>query len=232
MISPSLPVYLALKQISSSLSSQSDLISPWPLSPNLITQSDPISAHHLLTPKSSSKSFYSTASTLTNPKRRCLPFYSRNTLRQQNTPTNSSATSTTHLPNLTACHICHRRPTAHAELSEFLSCELCEQRICNICIRVCEAEGCHSNAEFRKSVDESDRERRYPLSDRAGSRGKAVCKRCCKEVGPEGNVWCLVCFEDDGEEDPRGRDSGDDDGEEVNRDEAGRVEQWLDSFNG
>lgn len=78
-------------------------------------------------------------------------------------------------------------------------------------------------------------ELRYFRSNRrGGSRGKAVCRSCCKEVGPEGNVWCMVCFDDDGEEDRRGRDSGDDGGvgEEGNCDETGRVEEWLDSFNG
>ena len=82
-------------------------------------------------------------------------------------------------------------------------------------------------------MDESDREVRHAWSSCDSLRGKAVCRTCCKEVGPEGNVWCLICFEDDdGEEDRRGRDSDDDDGEDINCDETGKVEEWLDRVNG
>lgn len=97
---------------------------------------------------------------------------------------------------------------------------------------MCEAEGCRSSGESGKTADENDREARHHLRKTGGVRGKAVCSNCCKEVGPEGNVWCLVCFEDDGDEDRRGRDSGDDDGEVGNCDETGRVEEWLESFHG
>lgn len=97
---------------------------------------------------------------------------------------------------------------------------------------MCEADGCHSSGNCEEIFNKSDREARYAWSNGSGLRGRVVCRKCCKEVGPEGNVWCLVCFEDDGEEDRRGRDSGDDDGEDGNCDETGRVEEWLDSFNG
>ena len=30
-------------------------------------------------------------------------------------------------------------------------------------------------------------------------RGKNVCGKCCVEVGAEGRVWCLACYEDDGD---------------------------------
>lgn len=32
------------------------------------------------------------------------------------------------------------------------------------------------------------------------SRGRNICGKCCIEVGVEGRVWCLVCYDDDAEE--------------------------------
>lgn len=222
------PEYELTQLYSSLSSSQSELLSPWPLSPNLVIHSDPISSYQLPTPNSSSRSFHSTASNLPSLKRRRLPLSSKTHFRQQSTPTISSATSATQAPNLAACHVCHCRPSANAALFGNSSCELCEQRTCYVCIRICEAEGCRSSGESGKATDESDREFRHAMSNTGVMKGKAVCRKCCKEVGPEGNVWCLLCFEDDGEEDRRGRDSGDDEGDCV---ETGRVEEWLESFN-
>ena len=218
-------------QILSSLSSsQSDPISPWPLSPNLINHSDPISTYQILTPNSSSRVSHSTASKFPTPKRRRLPLPSRTSFRQQSTPANSSGNSNAPTPNLAACHVCHRRPSSHAQLPAYSSCELCEQRICYICIRVCEADGCRSCASSGEIRNDSDRETRNVSSNASGLRGKVVCRKCCNEVLTEGNVWCLVGFEEDDEEDQRGRGSGDEADEERNCDETGRVEEWLDSF--
>lgn len=53
------------------------------------------------------------------------------------------------------------------------------------------------------------------------TKGKSICGKCCVEVGAEGKVWCLVCFEDDAE-DGGGAGDSDDEG-----DGTGRVEEWL-----
>lgn len=53
------------------------------------------------------------------------------------------------------------------------------------------------------------------------TKGKSICGKCCVEVGAEGKVWCLVCFEDDAD-DGDGAGDSDDEG-----DGPGRVEEWL-----
>ena len=53
------------------------------------------------------------------------------------------------------------------------------------------------------------------------TKGKSICGKCCVEVGAEGKVWCLVCFDDDAED---GGGDGDSD-DQVDR--TRRVEEWL-----
>lgn len=55
----------------------------------------------------------------------------------------------------------------------------------------------------------------------SATKGKSICGKCCVEVGAEGKVWCLVCFEDDAD-DGGGVGDSDDEG-----DGTGRVEEWL-----
>ena len=111
-------------------------------------------------------------------------------------------------------------------------------------MRVCEGKSCRSNSVSGNSGVDNDTdyqqgmreqheqdhardEAGHAISGHSPTKGKSVCSKCCVEVGAEGKVWCLVCFDDDADENVRGgRDSGD---EEL-EDETGRVEEWLDSF--
>lgn len=119
-------------------------------------------------------------------------------------------------------------------------------------MRVCEGAGCRSSASTnitmttaRGAENEYDyhypqqrqqqswdsfpsKECGYGRQDTAGMefavKGKSICGKCCVEVGVEGKVWCLVCFEDDA--DDGGDRGGESDGEEGSG--TGRVEEWLD----
>lgn len=111
-------------------------------------------------------------------------------------------------------------------------------------MRVCEGESCRSNSVSGISGADNEIEHQQVVREQYGqnhardgtghaasgpspTRGKSVCSKCCVEVGAEGKVWCLACFDDDADENSRGgRDSGDEEPE----DETGRVEEWLDSF--
>ena len=123
-----------------------------------------------------------------------------------------------------------------------------------MCMRVCEGVGCRSSNSLNTTTTTVENEHdlyqcRYPKQNQnhggpeflptsqhvhtnhyvAGAtesvtKGKSICGKCCVEVGAEGKVWCLVCFEDDA--DDNGYGGGESDVEEG--DEAGRVEEWLD----
>lgn len=111
-------------------------------------------------------------------------------------------------------------------------------------MRVCESEGCRSNSVSENSGIDNENEYQQPTRDQhsqdhvsnhmrhvlniySPTRGRSVCSKCCVEVGVEGKVWCLACFDDDADDNGMSsRDSGD---EEL-EDETGRVEEWLDSF--
>ncbi|OCL07081.1 hypothetical protein AOQ84DRAFT_65207 [Glonium stellatum] len=97
------------------------------------------------------------------------------------TPSNNNATqpSTTHstqthnfsggtkhpTPDLRPCHVCHKSPTRQRDLEGYKDCQQCEERACQICTRSC-----------------------------LGGCGRQLCSSCCKEVGEEGDAWCLDCL--------------------------------------
>jgi hypothetical protein len=55
-------------------------------------------------------------------------------------------------------------------------------------------------------------------------KGKRVCGKCCVEVGYDGMVWCLACYEDDGDvEDYSGAKTK----QELQVESAQRVAGWL-----
>ncbi|MCJ1347983.1 hypothetical protein MMC31_006213 [Peltigera leucophlebia] len=135
--------------LQSSLSSQSDPSSPWLLSPSLLPPCSPTLSTNQFFPSHQNQnlpSFLSATATTTSvtTKRRRVPAAARPRFRQLSTPTISSTNSAPVAPNLAPCHICHRRPTAHADLPGYSSCESCERRTCYICMRVCEGESCRS----------------------------------------------------------------------------------------
>ena len=56
-------------------------------------------------------------------------------------------------------------------------------------------------------------------------KGRNICGKCCIEVGVEGRVWCLVCYEDDAEEEDEyshGRTK-----KEMQSVRVDRVADWL-----
>ncbi|KAJ5995918.1 hypothetical protein N7481_002895 [Penicillium waksmanii] len=61
------------------------------------------------------------------------------------TPTSapsSATTTTTHPSALRPCHICHRRPTTRQVLDAYADCDLCAERACYICLRLCDGSSC------------------------------------------------------------------------------------------
>lgn len=70
--------------------------------------------------------------------------------------------------DLRACHACKSAPKRKRDLENYMDCMRCEGRTCYICARQCLG-GCE----------------------------KKICKECTSEVGPEGDSWCLDCFQRD-----------------------------------
>ncbi|KAJ5226604.1 uncharacterized protein N7469_006610 [Penicillium citrinum] len=52
------------------------------------------------------------------------------------------STSTTSTAALRPCHICHRRPTTRQVLDAYADCDLCNERACFICLRLCDSDSC------------------------------------------------------------------------------------------
>ena len=55
--------------------------------------------------------------------------------------------------------------------------------------------------------------------------GKRICASCCVEIGSEGRVWCLGCYNDDTELElcnPKRTK------EELEAESASRIADWLD----
>lgn len=118
-------------------------------------------------------------------------------------------------------------------------------------MRVCEGVGCRSSNSLNTTTvtaeNEYDQFQFQPQTQHGGweskpasehvhtnhyvaratesvTKGKSICGKCCVEVGVEGKVWCLVCFEDDAE----GHEYGGGESDDEEADETGRVEEWLD----
>lgn len=94
-------------------------------------------------------------------------------------------------PNLYPCHLCHRRPTTLQDLPAYANCENCQLRTCFICMRTCDGPRCQQHNSFHETSTSNTLDT---------ARGRNICGKCCIEVGVEGRVWCLVCYEDDAEE--------------------------------
>jgi hypothetical protein len=108
-------------------------------------------------------------------------------------------------PTTSACHLCHRQPKTILDLEAFTDCESCHERTCNVCVRSCEGPSCVSSNRHLTS--------------------KRVCGKCCTEVGVDGRVWCLSCYEDDENvEDHRIGPTKKD----LQTDNLGRIAAWLD----
>lgn len=105
----------------------------------------------------------------------------------------SETSSTTSASNLflRPCHICHRRPTARAVLDAYGDCDLCEQRVCYICVRVCEGISC------RRRFDKSHGS--LPIADTRRNtifERRRICRYCAMErYDEEGyeKICCLAC---------------------------------------
>jgi len=99
--------------------------------------------------------------------------------------------------DLSACHICRRKPTLKRELEDFLDCESCGNRTCAVCIRECLGLG---SASEECSDNRIEYEGKYGQRVNVGEVGKEqghkglVCSKCCVERGPDGDVWCLGCL--------------------------------------
>jgi hypothetical protein len=86
------------------------------------------------------------------------------------------------------CHMCSKAPRMKRDLDGYSDCWRCRRRTCYVCVRVCEMGGSAPPAGlgFARAVGGLG----------TGScGGRRVCRACCVEVGEEGKVVCLDCFE-------------------------------------
>ncbi|KAI2471248.1 hypothetical protein F4781DRAFT_387821 [Annulohypoxylon bovei var. microspora] len=134
---------------------------------------------------------------------------------EYSTPPTSPQNSRPARPNpqalLSACHICHRKPTKKSDLDCFADCAGCGQRACFVCIRACPGwPACASEEEnltasFAMQDVDYDSSSYEPEPEPGLKQGKGggwsgrghremVCSRCCVERGPEGDVVCLGCL--------------------------------------
>lgn len=118
-------------------------------------------------------------------------------------------------PNLYPCHLCHRRPTTVQDLPAYANCENCQLRTCFICMRTCEGPRCQQQASFHETSTSNTLDT---------TRGRNICGKCCVEVGVEGRVWCLVCYEDDAEEEDHSLGPTK---KEMQSERVDRVADWL-----
>lgn len=198
------------------------------------------SAHYLFptalpTPTASTTSFFSdtahpgpTASQLTrvNSTGSSPPKSKRAHLtpisRTKSIPARSSSgtTNDSFTPNLHPCHLCHRRPTTVQDLPTYAYCESCQLRTCFVCLRICEGPRCrlHTSNQMDDTSDEID-----------AVKGRSVCRKCCVEVGVDGTVWCLVCYEDDAEEETYSMGPTK---KEMQTERVHRVADWLQDCGG
>jgi hypothetical protein len=118
--------------------------------------------------------------------------------------------------DLSACHICHRKPKVISDLDSYADCELCGQRTCFICMRQCLGppqltalvdadEDTRMAVSLQMLIDDDlverkEVDRRTPGSELYATcptfdyhRGM-VCSRCCIERGVDGEVKCLGCL--------------------------------------
>lgn len=103
---------------------------------------------------------------------------------------NPLRSSTTNL-FLRPCHICHRRPTTKVVLDAYNDCTLCKQRVCYICVRVCEGFYCDDTiSQFRKESLVANKSENVLFEKRR------ICSSCATEnIDLEGcvRILCLDC---------------------------------------
>jgi len=107
----------------------------------------------------------------------------------------SIQTPSTGKADLSACHICRRKPTLKKELEDYVDCESCGNRTCAVCIREClgfgsAGEECAEN-RIQYARDCGQCVNKGGLEH--GHKG-LICSRCCVERGEDGEVWCLGCL--------------------------------------
>ena len=62
-------------------------------------------------------------------------------------------------------------------------------RTCFVCIRTCEGTHCQTST-VQRYAELGVTEEELPT-------GKRICSSCCVEIGSEGMIWCLACYNDD-----------------------------------
>jgi len=118
-------------------------------------------------------------------------------------------------PNLHACHMCNRGPKVLQDLPGYADCESCQQRTCYVCMRTCDGPRCQALNPPQLPPTPSTIIK---------TEGRHVCRKCCLEIGVEGRVWCLVCYEDDA--DPEDYSTGRTK-KAMQLERAERVSDWL-----
>ncbi|KAF2786633.1 hypothetical protein K505DRAFT_330226 [Melanomma pulvis-pyrius CBS 109.77] len=78
----------------------------------------------------------------------------------------SPRSSTSPTLDLRPCHICHTAPKRKKDLENYDECRRCQEHTCFICVRQC-GDGCREK----------------------------ICRKCCVEVGEEGDTLCLDCYD-------------------------------------
>jgi len=98
---------------------------------------------------------------------------------------------------LSACHICFRKPSVRSDLDSYTNCERCDLRTCYICVRAC------GGPDVRLPVSILG-ESRDPVKDWETMKElwkqhrSVICSRCCIEMGANGEVRCLGCTKGEG----------------------------------
>ncbi|KAJ5369490.1 hypothetical protein N7509_014102 [Penicillium cosmopolitanum] len=107
-------------------------------------------------------------------------------------PSSATTTSTTHPSALRPCHICHRRPTTRQVLDAYADCDLCAQRACYICLRLCDGSSCPGAVPTPTAAAHAAGDDPY---DELGCSRRKICSSCAVEGVSEGVeiVRCLDC---------------------------------------
>ncbi|KAJ5112060.1 hypothetical protein N7532_000105 [Penicillium argentinense] len=115
------------------------------------------------------------------------------------TSTTAPTSNTMSAAALRPCHICHRRPATRSVLDAYADCDLCSERACFICLRLCDGENC-SGAPSRSPdlPDLYSPGEELDLDLGFGDRPRRkICSRCAVESVTETGleiVRCLDCM--------------------------------------
>lgn len=102
----------------------------------------------------------------TSPKAKPNFVKSTSHLMDVETDVPSSTHHTSPNQDLRPCHICHTAPKRKKDLENYHACKRCQENTCFICARQCADSGCR----------------------------ETICRKCCVEVGEEGDTLCLGCY--------------------------------------